>query len=133
MSNREMKMPILKIWNAIAKGPSALASGVFTTETAAQDFILEQVGCDRSDYEDWCDGFSNVPAEGQTFEDFVTGRAEEEVTWRITAIELSVFPDVERYDEALNALDIPPNGDDYNALFALLQGGNYEAPTSSGR
>jgi hypothetical protein len=38
-----------------------------------------------------------------------------------------------RYDDALSALEIPPNGDDYNAIMALLNGGAYEAPTAGGR
>ncbi len=126
-------MPIVKIWEAVVHSTASVETGVFADETGAQDFILEKISCDRRDYDDWADGFSNDPPEGETFMDFVKARAEDETTSLINAIELSLFPDVERYDAALNALEIPPNGDDYNALFELLQGGRYQEPTPSGR
>lgn len=126
-------MPIVKIWEAVVHSAASVETGVFADETGAQDFILEKISCDRRDYDDWADGFSNDPPEGETFMDFVKARAEDETTSLINAIELSLFPDVERYDAALNALEIPPNGDDYNALFELLQGGRYQEPTPSGR
>ena len=126
-------MPIVKIWEAVVHSAVSIETGVFADEASAQDFILEKIGCDRRDYDDWADGFSNDPPEGETFADFVKARAEDEQSCLINVTELAVFPDVERYDTALNTLEIPPNGDDYNALFELLQGGRYEEPTPSGR
>lgn len=38
-----------------------------------------------------------------------------------------------RYSDALNALEIAPNGDDFNRLFDLLAGAEYADPHSTGR
>ncbi len=43
------------------------------------------------------------------------------------------FANVVRYNEALNALEIPPNGDDYNAILDLLSGAPYQPPHVKGR
>jgi hypothetical protein len=40
---------------------------------------------------------------------------------------------VSRYDGELNRLEIAPNGDDYNAVIAMLRGAPYRAPRTGGR
>jgi len=40
---------------------------------------------------------------------------------------------VSQYDGALNQLNIPPNGDDYNAVIEMLRGAPYRAPRETGR
>ncbi|PZR35790.1 hypothetical protein [Caulobacter segnis] len=40
---------------------------------------------------------------------------------------------VSRYNAALNEQEIAPNGDDYNALLEMLEGGAYRAPVAEGR
>ncbi|QOC54175.1 hypothetical protein [Caulobacter vibrioides] len=40
---------------------------------------------------------------------------------------------VERYNTALNLKEITPNGDDYNELMSLLDGGAYVEPEEAGR
>lgn len=40
---------------------------------------------------------------------------------------------VERYNRELNALEIAPNGDDYNTLLDLLDGADFNPPVATGR
>lgn len=45
----------------------------------------------------------------------------------------ATLANVARYDAALNAVEIAPNGDDYNAILKLLNGADYNAPHTEGR
>lgn len=38
-----------------------------------------------------------------------------------------------RYDKALNEMEIPPNGDDYNAILDMMEGHDYREPHRTGR
>lgn len=40
---------------------------------------------------------------------------------------------VGNYELALDALELPPNGDDYNAVMAMMKGGPYTPPHTEGR
>ncbi|HIV77296.1 MAG TPA: hypothetical protein H9899_07210 [Candidatus Sphingomonas excrementigallinarum] len=40
---------------------------------------------------------------------------------------------VDRYSAELDALELPPNGDDFNAVIALLGGAPYHPPRKEGR
>lgn len=39
----------------------------------------------------------------------------------------------DRYDQALNAMQLPPNGDDYNAIIEMMNGAPYREPHKEGR
>jgi hypothetical protein len=53
--------------------------------------------------------------------------------WVLTDDAPTPAENVQRYMDALDALEIPPNGDDANALHALALGGPYTAPHKGGR
>lgn len=40
---------------------------------------------------------------------------------------------VERYDQALNELELAPNGDDYNNVLSFLRGQAYKPPHTKNR
>lgn len=44
-----------------------------------------------------------------------------------------IIENLRRYDAALNELELPPNGDDYNNLWDMIEGGQYRAPHEDGR
>jgi len=46
---------------------------------------------------------------------------------------LQICSRVRQYNAALNRLEIPPNGDDYNALLDLVAGGPLVLPKEGGR
>jgi hypothetical protein len=52
---------------------------------------------------------------------------------RLMSQTLDRAANVERYNRELNALEIAPNGDDYNTLLDLLYGADFHPPVATGR
>lgn len=67
-------MTKIKVWHVAADTRNGTNSEVFLSEAEAEDWILSEIGESREEYERWADGFSNEPADGEDFWDFVDDR-----------------------------------------------------------
>lgn len=126
-------MPKITIYHVATDNDCGTQSSIHLTEREADDAILEAVSKSRQDFEEWCAEEGHNSDDPNSINAFWNAHKDHLDTYTKDATEITVFPDLDRYDAALNELEIPPNGDDYNAIFELLQGRSYVAPTTAGR
>lgn len=121
----------ITIFQTTVDTANGTAQGAFLKQAEAEDHIIAEIGQSREGFDAWC--IAHRPEPAAAIHRFFAEHSRSEDWFLLKATDFDLCQDVARYDQCLDAMEVPPNGDDYNAVLKILRGSPFVAPTGKNR